>query len=120
MSWLVLADLVLVCHFAFAIFVVFGGVLSFRYPKVAWLHVPCLAYGVAIEAFGWICPLTPLERRLRERAGQHGYEGGFLDHYLGGVLYPEDWPAIHLWLGAALLVFNALVYGLLVRRAMLR
>lgn len=115
----VLADLVLVGHFSFALFVVFGGLLAFRIPRAAWLHLPCLAYGVAIEACGWICPLTPLEQELRERAGQQGYEGGFLDHYLGGVLYPETWPAIHVWLSAALVAFNVLVYGLLVRRARL-
>lgn len=111
MFWSVLADAVLVGHFAFAVFVALGGVLVFRFPRVAWIHVPCLLYGAAIEIFGWICPLTPLEQRLRFRAGQEGFEGGFLDHYVGGFLYPENWPAIHTWLGVALIGFNALLYG---------
>jgi Protein of Unknown function (DUF2784) len=118
--WAVLADVVLVGHFSFALFVALGGLLLFRFPRIAWIHLPCLAYGAAIEVFGWICPLTPLEQRYRLRAGQAGYEGGFLDHYVGGVLYPENWPSIHVWFGVALVAFNAVVYGIWIRRSVRR
>jgi hypothetical protein len=115
-----MADVVLAVHFAFAVFVVLGGLLVFRFPRAAFVHLPCLAYGAAIEGLGWICPLTPLEQRLRVRAGQVGYEGGFLDHYVGGILYPENWTAIHAWLGVALVTFNAVIYGLWIRRLLRR
>ncbi len=111
-----LADLVMLAHFAFVLFVVLGALLVLWRGWVAWLHVPCAAYGVAIELFGWICPLTPLERRLRLAAGQGGYEGGFVDHYIGGALYPADWSDIHLLLAAAVVLVNAALYGLVLRR----
>ena len=83
-----LADLVVVLHFLFVLFVVFGGLLALRWPKVVYLHLPVAIYGVLIEFVGWECPLTPLEKELRENAGQAGYEGGFVEHYILPVLYP--------------------------------
>ncbi len=106
-----LADLVLLVHALFVAFVALGALLVLRWPRAAWLHVPCALYGAAIEFFGWICPLTPLEASLRRAAGQAGYEGSFLEHYLQPVLYPGNWEQIHLWLGAAVLVGNAALYG---------
>lgn len=105
------ADLVVLLHFAFVVFVAVGGLLVLRWRRVAWLHLPCALYGAAIEFFGWVCPLTPLEGRLRRLAGETGYEGGFVQHYLGGVLYPADWSDVHLWLGAAVVVGNAAIYA---------
>ena len=87
-----------------------------RWPRLAWVHLPVLAYGASIELVGWICPLTPLEKRLRIAAGQAGYEGGFIEHYVGGILYPADWEAIHVWLGVLLVLFNLFIYGLLLWR----
>jgi len=103
-------------HFAFVLFVALGGLLLFRDRRIAWLHAPCALYGAAIEFFGWTCPLTPLENRFRRLAGGAGYEGGFIEHYLGGILYPAAWGEIHLWLGAAVLLGNGIVYLLAFRR----
>jgi hypothetical protein len=84
-----LADVVLVLHLGFVLFVVLGGLLVMRWRRLAWLHLPCVAWGVALELAGWICPLTPLENRLRRASGGAGYEGGFIEHYLVPVLYPD-------------------------------
>jgi len=96
--------------------VTFGGLAALRRPRLALAHLPCLAYGISIELVGWVCPLTPIERHLRRLAGQQGFEGGFLEHYVGAVVYPVDWAHLHVWLGIALLAFNVVVYGLLVSR----
>jgi uncharacterized membrane protein YhhN len=81
-----LADGVLVVHLAFVLFVVLGGLLALRWPRVAWVHVPVALYGAAIEYVGFICPLTPLEVWLRERGGEAGYQGGFVEHYITAAL----------------------------------
>lgn len=112
MVFRILADLVLVSHATFVLFVALGGFLVLRWPRVAWAHVPCALYGAAIELVGWVCPLTPLEQRLRRAAGQRGYTGGFLEHYLRGVLYPADWEHIHVALGIALVVGSVALYAL--------
>lgn len=112
-----LADFVMLVHAGFVVFVAAGALLVFRWAKVAWLHVPCALYGAAIEFFGWVCPLTPLERDLRAGAGTGGYSGGFIEHYVGGLLYPENWTRIHLFLGILVLVVNGLLYTwILLRR----
>lgn len=118
MIYSLLADLVMTVHFAFVAFVALGALLLLREPRVAWLHVPAVLYGAAIEFFGWICPLTPLEVALRRAAGSEGYEGSFLRHHLEKVLYPADWQELHLWLGLAALLGNAALYAwiLLLRR----
>ena len=111
-----LADAVLVAHFAFVIFVSVGGLGVLVRPRWAALHVPCLLYGLGVELVGWTCPLTPLEQQLRLRAGEQGYAGGFVEHYVGGVLYPADWPAVRLWIGLSLAALNLAIYGYLVFR----
>lgn len=111
-----LADLVLVVHFGFVIFVSAGGFLVLVRPWWAALHVPCLLYGVGVELIGWTCPLTPLEQRLRLRAGADGYSGGFIDHYVGGALYPDDWATLRVWLGLFLVTLNLAVYAIVVSR----
>ena len=112
-----LADLVVLVHFAFVIFVVFGGLLALRWPKVAYVHVPVAVYGTLIELVGWICPLTPLENSLRESAGQAGYQGGFVEHYILPVLYPGALTReIQLLLGLVLILFNLAVYARVLRR----
>lgn len=116
MAHRILADAVLVVHFAFAAFVAVGGFLVLRWPRAAWLHLPCALYGAAIELVGWICPLTPLEGHLRRAAGQAGYAGGFLDHYVGGILYPTGWEHVHVWLGVAVVAGNAALYGVAAAR----
>lgn len=116
-----LADLVLVVHAAFVAFVVAGGLLVLRWPRLAWLHLPAVAWGAAIEFGGWICPLTPLENRLRAAAGQAGYAGDFLGHWLQALLYPPGLTReLQLVLGAGVLLLNLGAYGVLLRRGRAR
>ena len=111
------ADLVALLHGAFVLFVVGGGLLVWRWPRLAWLHLPAVAWGALIEFTGWMCPLTPLEQHLRQVVGQAGYAGGFIDHYLLALLYPAGLTREGQWaLGAGVLVINGAVYGLLLGR----
>jgi hypothetical protein len=105
------ADLVVLLHFLFVLFVVFGGLVALRWPRVAYLHLPVAVYGTLIELVGWVCPLTPLEKRLRESAGLQGYEGGFVEHYILPVLYPSGLTrGIQLSLGLLVIVLNVAIY----------
>lgn len=114
------ADALVLLHFAFVLFVVGGGLLVWRWSRLAWLHVPCALYGAAIELVGWICPLTPLEQSLRRAAGGEGYTGGFIDHYVRDVLYPASWNRVHVWLGVGVAALNVGVYGALLWRRLAR
>ena len=113
-----LADLVLVLHLGFVAFVVLGGLLVLRWPRLAWLHVPAVAWGVFVEFAGLICPLTPLEIALRLRGGTAGYSGGFIEHYFTAVLYPDGLTReLQFALGALALAINvALYWRVVVRR----
>ena len=112
-----LADIVLVVHGAFVAFVVLGGLLVLRWPRLAWVHIPAAVWGALIEFAGWICPLTPLENWLRMRAGEAGYSEGFVEHYILPVLYPAGLTRnTQFVLGALVLVVNAAVYTILVMR----
>lgn len=113
----VAADLVLVVHFGFVLFVALGGLLVLRRARLAWLHVPVALYGAAIEFVGFTCPLTPLEVGLRRRGGEAGYAGGFIEHYFMAALYPEGLTRpMQLALGAAVVVVNAAIYAVIWRR----
>jgi hypothetical protein len=112
-----LADLVVLLHLAFVAFAALGGLLALRWPRAAWVHLPCAAWGVLIELFGWGCPLTPLEVHLRRLAGQEGYAGGFLEHYVLPVLYPAGLTRSgQVVLAVMLLAFNAAAYAAVWRR----
>ncbi len=112
-----LADLTVVLHAGFVAFVVLGGLLVLRWPRLAWAHVPAAIWGVLIEFAAWICPLTPLENWFRTRGGEAGYAGGFVDHYIMPVLYPQGLTrSTQLALGTFVLVLNAAVYGFLLWR----
>jgi len=112
MLWSLLADAVVVLHFGFTAFVILGGFLTWRWPRIAWLHLPALAWGCWVELSSRICPLTPLENSLRVRGGEAGYSGGFLAHYLHGLLYPPALTPHVQWVLAGLLLgINALAYG---------
>jgi hypothetical protein len=112
-----MADLIVAIHFAFVLFVVLGGLLVLRWPRVAYVHVPAAVWGVLIEFAGWICPLTPVENSLRIRAGGAGYRGGFIEHYILPVLYPSALTrGIQLVLGVLVLLLNLAIYGYLLRR----
>jgi Protein of Unknown function (DUF2784) len=112
MTYRLLADGVLVVHLVFIAFVVLGGLLVRRWRRVAWVHLPCVVYGAAIELWGWICPLTPLENRLRALGGERGYEGGFIEHYLLPLVYPEPLTArMQAALGIAVAAGNVVIYA---------
>jgi hypothetical protein len=113
-----LADLVVVVHSAFVLFVVFGGLLVLHRPRVMYLHLPAVAWGAFIEFAGAICPLTPLENLLRQRAGLAGYQGGFIEHYVLPVLYPAGLTRkVQLVLGAFVITSNLIIYGIVIARA---
>lgn len=114
----VLADIVVVLHLAFVAFVLLGGFLVTRWPRLFWVHLPAALWGAWIEFAGWVCPLTPVETWLRRRAGQTGYSGGFVEHYLLPLLYPEDAGPPPWLLGTVVLVINAVAYGWVVTRRM--
>jgi hypothetical protein len=115
-TWHWLADIVVVVHFGFVAFVVFGGFLVRRWPRFAWAHLPAVAWGVAIEYAGWICPLTPLEQWLRTRGGEAGHTGGFIEHYLLAWLYPQGLTRSAQWtLGTLALLLNLIAYVWLIR-----
>jgi hypothetical protein len=117
MGWRILADAVLMLHLAFILFVVLGGILVLRWPKLAWLHLPAAFWGAAIEFLGWICPLTPLEKWLRAQGGEPGYSGGFISHYLLPFIYPAGLTrGMQLALGSFVVAVNLTVYLLLWRR----
>ncbi|EXI92994.1 MAG: hypothetical protein AW12_00152 [Candidatus Accumulibacter sp. BA-94] len=117
MSARLLADGIVVVHFLFIAFVVAGGALCLRWPRLACAHVPAACWGVLIEITGWICPLTPLENELRQAAGQAGYAGGFIEHYLLPVIYPPGLTrGTQLMLAGVLIAINLACYGWLIQR----
>jgi hypothetical protein len=107
-----LANLVMLTHLAFVLFVIGGGLLVLKWPRMAWLHVPAAVWGTMVEFMGWICPLTPLENRLLAQSADAGYEGDFIAHYLLPVLYPEGLtPTVQIVLGLSVVIINVTVYG---------
>lgn len=94
MLYRIVADGVVVMHFAFIVFVAMGALLAWRWPALVWVHLPALAWGIGSVVIGFPCPLTPLEKGLRRRAGDQGYDGGFVDHYIEGVIYPDEYSSI--------------------------
>ncbi len=117
MTWRLLADAVLVLHFAFIAFVVLGGIAVLRWPRLAWLHLPAVAWAAWISFIGGICPLTPLENRLRVLGGESGYSDGFIHHYLTSLIYPAGLThAIQVGLGVFVVGVNVVVYLRLWRR----
>ena len=117
MVFRILADLLVALHLLFVVFVVAGGFLTWRWPRTAWVHVPVAIWGSLIEFTGWICPLTPLENTLRRAAGEGGYAGGFIEHYLIPIVYPTGLTrGTQLVLGIAVVVVNVVAYGVLVKK----
>ena len=117
MVFRLLADATVVVHLAFVVFVFFGGLLVVRRPRVAWLHVPAVVWGVWVEFAGWLCPLTPLENWLRTQDGAAAYDSSFVEHYLLPLLYPTSLSRERQWvLGSIVLVVNAVLYLVVLRR----
>lgn len=112
-----LADLVLVLHFAFVVFVVLGALLVVRWQRLAWIHVPLALWGAVVEFTGWMCPLTPLEHWLRLKAGMAVEKIGFVEQYLVPLLYPTPLTRpMQMVLGAIVLGVNLVIYGWVVKR----
>ncbi len=109
-NWL-LANTLVLLHLAFILFVVAGGLLVRWQRPIAWLHLPALVWGVLVELMGWTCPLTPLENHFRKLSGEAGYTGGFIEHYLIPLIYPETLTAAAQYLLASLvLAINLPIY----------
>jgi len=114
---LIFANSILMVHFAFILFVVFGGLLVFYKKWMPWLHIPAIFWAVLIEFFGWICPLTPMENHFRVLAGQSGYNQGFIQHYLLTVIYPDGLTRqVQILLGLGVLILNLLVYAVFLKK----
>lgn len=116
MIYRLLADVVVVLHIGFVLFVILGGFLVRRWPRLIYAHIPVAIWGALIELVGWVCPLTPLENHLRALGGDAGYSGGFVEHYLLPILYPHALTRnVQLVLGCLVVGINALAYALLIR-----
>lgn len=118
MPYRVLADVLVVLHLLFVLFVVLGGLLVLRRRRWAWAHLPAAVWGALIEFGNWVCPLTPLENRLRLLGGEAGYRGGFVEEYVIPLLYPGQLTRTHQIVLGCLVVFaNLLVYVWVYRKA---
>jgi hypothetical protein len=116
-TYRILADAVLILHLAYIAFALLGGLLILRWPKVAWLHLPAVAWGVTVAAIGGVCPLTPLEKHLRMLAGDVPYRGDFISHYLTTLIYPAGLTRpMQAALAIFLLAVNAAIYVRYFRR----
>jgi hypothetical protein len=106
------ANLVLLLHFAFVLIAVFGAFGVLLDPRWAWIHVPVVVWSSVVNLAGWTCPLTPLENRFRAAAHGGGYEGGFVQHYIGSFVYPQGMPRrLELVAGVSVAVWNAVLYA---------
>jgi len=117
MLWRMAADALVLVHLSFILFVLLGGLLLLRWPRLIWLHLPAVAWGIVVECLHLGCPLTPWENQLRRMAGQAGYDGGFIEHYLIPLIYPAGLtPQIQIGLGAIVVLVNLVVYAWLIWR----
>ncbi|MBJ7547445.1 DUF2784 domain-containing protein [Pseudomonas sp. OA3] len=117
MLWRMAADALVLVHLSFILFVLLGGLLLLRWPRLIWLHLPAVAWGIVVECLHLGCPLTPWANQLRRMAGQAGYDGGFIEHYLIPLIYPAGLtPQIQIGLGAIVVLVNLAVYTWLIWR----
>ncbi|MGA2780334.1 MAG: DUF2784 domain-containing protein [Smithella sp.] len=112
-----LANIIVLAHFLFIAFVVCGGLLVIRWLRMAFVHLPAAVWGVVVEIFGWICPLTPLENHFRLLAGESSYNGDFIARYLIPVIYPENLTnESQQLLGGIVIVVNVIFYTIAIRK----
>ena len=112
MPYSLLADLVVVIHFLFILFVIFGGLFVIRKKNWAWLHIPAALWGAIVEFTGWICPLTPVENWLRLQGGGPAYTSGFIERYVVSIIYPSFLTrSRQIFLGLAVIIINGAIYG---------
>jgi hypothetical protein len=108
-----LADAVVLLHLLFIAFAICGGVLVLRWRRVMWVHLPAVAWATLVEVMNWPCPLTPLENHFRRRGGDAGYAGGFVEHYVWPVIYPDGLTdRTQFFIGSFVFVVNAAAYAL--------
>ncbi len=113
----VAADILVLLHLAFILFVVAGGLAVFKWPWMALLHIPAAVWGAMIEYKGWICPLTPWENSLRKLAGGEGYTEGFIEHYILQIIYPPGLTRdMQTTLGTVVMVINLAIYAVILYR----
>ena len=112
MPYSLLADLVVVIHFLFILFVIFGGLFVLHKRNWAWLHIPAALWGAIVEFTGWICPLTPVENWLRLQGGGPAYTSGFIERYVVSIVYPSFLTHFQqIFLGLAVIIINGAIYG---------
>ena len=117
MIYEIFADAVVVAHLCFILFAVLGGLLVWRWKRLAWIHVPTFFWAMLIEWLGRLCPLTPLENLLRQRGGASGYETSFIAHYILPIIYPPGLTRpVQLILGFLVLAINCGIYGWIFRQ----
>ena len=110
-----LADAVLFFHFTFILVAVIGAIAVLKWPRFAWVHVPVVIWAALVNLMGWTCPLTPLENSLRHAAGEAGYSGDFVEHYLSLIVYPPIMThSVALFAGAAVALWNATIYAVII------
>lgn len=111
------AELVVLLHLGFILFVLFGGGLVLVWRRTLWVHLPAVVWGCLIEFAGWYCPLTPLENLLRQAAGEAGYSGGFVEYYIVPLIYPSGLTReLQILLGSVVLLVNIFIYLLVWRK----
>jgi len=121
MLYQMLADIVFSIHFAFIIFVIFGGFMVLRWRWLMWFHIPAAIWGALIEFAGWICPLTPLENHLRMKGGAAGYQSSFVEHYIIPLIYPEALTrSTQVMFGLFVLIINMCIYGWMIYKQFLK
>ncbi len=121
MLYRLVADGLVLFHLTFILFVLLGGLLALKWPRIMWLHLPAVAWGIAVEVLHLPCPLTRWENLFRHLAGQDGYGGGFIEHYILTLIYPAGLTAnIQLLLGTVVILINAVVYARLIRSLLAR
>jgi len=121
MFYRVLADITVIIHFLFILFVITGALLALRWKKIILLHIPAVIWGAVVEYTGWICPLTPWENRFRTLAGEAVYRGDFIGNYILPVIYPGDLTRdMQIVLGTTVIFINVLLYGTIIYRSVKR
>lgn len=112
-----LADVIVLAHFLFIAFVICGGLLVIRWPRVAFVHLPAAIWGAVVEIFGWVCPLTPLENNFRLLSGNRSYSGDFIARYLIPLIYPGNLTTtIQQLFGGMVITVNMIIYTIAVRK----
>jgi hypothetical protein len=115
MLYSVAADAIVILHLAFIVFVMLGGLLLLLWPRLVYLHLPAVIWGTLVELQGWMCPLTPLEQHLRKLAGEAGYSGGFVEHYLLPLIYPAGLTRdLQTVLALCVITVNLVIYTVVV------